>query len=31
MHPNFPLSQVNITSLHLECKAVIYIRQSSRK
>ena len=31
MHPNPPLSQVNITSLHLERKAVIYIRQSSPK
>ncbi len=31
MHPNLPLSQVKITSLHLERKAVIYIRQSSPK
>ena len=31
MHPHLPLSQVNITSRHLERKAVIYIRQSSPK
>src|SRR2546428_1725803 len=31
MHPNLPLSQVNITALRLERKAVIYIRQSSPK
>jgi DNA invertase Pin-like site-specific DNA recombinase len=31
MHPNLPLNQVNIMSLHLERKAVIYIRQSSPK
>jgi DNA invertase Pin-like site-specific DNA recombinase len=31
MHPNLPLNQVKIMSLHLERKAVIYIRQSSPK
>ena len=31
MHPTLPLYQVKITSLHLERKAVIYIRQSSPK
>jgi DNA invertase Pin-like site-specific DNA recombinase len=31
MYPHLPLSQMNITSLHLERKAVIYIRQSSPK
>jgi hypothetical protein len=31
MHPNLPLSQEKVTSLHLERKAVIYIRQSSPK
>ena len=31
MHPTLPLSHGKITSLHLERKAVIYIRQSSPK
>ena len=31
MHPTLPLSPGTITSLHLERKAVIYIRQSSPK
>ena len=31
MYPHLPLRQMNITSLHLERKAVIYIRQSSPK
>jgi DNA invertase Pin-like site-specific DNA recombinase len=31
MHPNLPLSPGKILSLHLERKAVIYIRQSSPK
>ena len=31
MHLNLPLSQEKVTSLHLERKAVIYIRQSSPK
>jgi DNA invertase Pin-like site-specific DNA recombinase len=31
MHPDLNLSQVKITPLHLERKAVIYIRQSSPK
>jgi hypothetical protein len=31
MTPDRSLSQVKITSRHLECKAVIYIRQSSPK
>ena len=31
MHPHLPLSQEKVTSLHLERKAVIYIRQSSPK
>ena len=31
MHPHLPLRQVNITSLHLERKAVLSIRPSSPK
>lgn len=31
MYPHLPLSQMNITSLHLERKAVIYLRHSSPK